>query len=105
MIHQRLERLRELRGLSKAELARQIHMAATTYSGYSLGNREPDIETLKMFADFYGVTLDFLIKGDISKDTYMKNEVAGIAEEFLTLEIEDQKTIIDLIRRMKKNSR
>lgn len=102
MLHERLEKLRISRGLSKAELCRQIKMPQTTYSGWSLGTREPDLETISMFAKFYDVSVDYLITGSDGGD--FKKKVDSLIEDYISLDQEDQKTIEDLIKRMKKNN-
>ena len=57
----RLRGLREQRGLSQGEAAKRIGIARTTYSNYEAGNREPDIDTLIRMADFYDVSIDYLV--------------------------------------------
>jgi len=56
-----LKQLRIRRGLSMKEVAAQMDMPYTTYVNYEKGAREPGSETLIRFADFYGVTIDYLI--------------------------------------------
>lgn len=56
-----LSELRIRRGLSMKEVAAQLDMPYTTYVNYEKGAREPGSETLIRFADFYGVTIDYLI--------------------------------------------
>ncbi len=54
-------RLKELRGtLSQTELANKLGMPQTTYSNYENGKSKPNIDILIKFADFYGVSLDYL---------------------------------------------
>lgn len=103
MLHDRLEKLRTRKGLSKAELCRQIKMPQTTYSGYAMGTREPDIKTISMFAEFYDVSVDYLITGSDGGD--FKKKVDSLIEDYISLDQEDQKTIEDLIKRMKKGNR
>lgn len=53
--------LREQRGLSQAKLGKQIGVTRSTICQYEKGNRSPDIGTLKVLADFFGVTVDALL--------------------------------------------
>ena len=57
----RLEELRRNRNLSQLELARRMNMTQQRISAYEKGKREPDIETIKQFADFFGVSTDYLL--------------------------------------------
>lgn len=57
----RLKELREKAGLTQVELARFIGVAQNTYANYENENRSvPDDIKLKL-ADFFGISLDFLI--------------------------------------------
>lgn len=41
----------------------ELKMLQSTLSGYELGTHEPDGQTLLRLADFYGVTVDYLLRG------------------------------------------
>lgn len=56
-----LKKLREEKGLSQTELSEAIKMNKMTYNNYENGKREPNIETLKLLADYYNVSLDYLV--------------------------------------------
>lgn len=57
----RLRSLREKKRLTQEEAAKRIGIARPTYANYEAGNREPDIETLIKIAEFYKVSLDYLV--------------------------------------------
>ena len=57
----RLKQIREEKGLSQNELAKKINMTQQRISSYENGIREPDIETLKILADFFDVSIDYLL--------------------------------------------
>ena len=62
----RIKQLRQEKGLKQDELAKEFGIAQQTISNYEKGIREPDIATLKKLADFFDVSLDFLLgKTDI----------------------------------------
>lgn len=61
MRNDRLRSLREKKGLSQTEAAKRLGMVRTTYSNYEAGNREPDNESLKKLAEFYEVSVDYLL--------------------------------------------
>ena len=56
-----LKRLRSQRGITQKKLADYLHCSLGTVSNYENGVHEPDYETLSLIADFYGVSLDYLI--------------------------------------------
>ena len=51
----KLEYYRTAAGLSQFELAEKIGMTQQRISAYELGKRQPDLDTLKLFADFFGI--------------------------------------------------
>ena len=67
------ERLRELRkatGMKQKEFAAAVGMAESTISMYEMERREPDFETLEMFADYFNVDINYLL-GRTDTTTYI----------------------------------
>jgi len=60
----RLRYLREKEALTQTNIANALHIGQSTYNRYERGVREPDHETLKKIADYFHVSLDFLLKHD-----------------------------------------
>ena len=60
----RLEELREARGLNMKEAAAEMGLPYTTYRNYEKGERQLDSELLIFFADFYDVSIDYLLCRD-----------------------------------------
>ena len=56
-----LRMLRENMGLSQEKLASLTGLTARRVFSYERESNEPDIETLALLADFFGVTIDFLV--------------------------------------------
>ena len=61
MTFSRIRDLREDRDLTQGTLAEILGVRQTTYSKYELGRINVPIEMLIKIADFYGVTLDYLV--------------------------------------------
>lgn len=61
MIGDRIKELREERGILQRELANALKLTQQTISLYESNKREPDAETLSKIADFFGVSIDYLI--------------------------------------------
>lgn len=53
--------LRKKKGLTQAQLCKVLNIAQPTLSGYETGNYEPDQDTLGRIADYFGVTVDFIL--------------------------------------------
>lgn len=56
----RLKELRKKRKISQLKLALDLNMNQNSISRYETGEREADYETLLRFADYFGVSLDYL---------------------------------------------
>ena len=56
-----LRRLIEINGITQKELANRMNIAPSTMGCYVQNTREPDYETLKKLADYFGVSTDFLL--------------------------------------------
>ena len=57
----RLKELRRSRKISQLKLAMDLNMNQNTISRYENMERQADYETLVRFADYFGVTLDYLL--------------------------------------------
>ncbi len=57
----RLKELRKERGISQVKLALDLHMNQNSVSRYETMEREADYETLVKFADYFDVSLDYLL--------------------------------------------
>lgn len=57
----KLKDARKSAGYTQIEAAINLNIPNTTLANYELGRTEPDIETLGKLADFYEVSLDWLI--------------------------------------------
>ena len=57
----RLKELRKERNISQLKLALDLNMNQNTISRYENLEREADYETLVRFADYFDVSLDYLL--------------------------------------------
>ena len=58
------ERLRELRSeknMTRKEVTEKLNIVERTYQRYENAEREPNASVLVQLADFYGVTIDYLV--------------------------------------------
>lgn len=67
---QRLRDLREDADLYQKDMADYLHCSQVTYSRYELGTREIPLESLNALADFYGVSVDYLMGRTDEKKPY-----------------------------------
>ncbi len=56
-----LRSLAEDKNITQKQLAIDLHIPVSTVGGYFQGISEPDFDTLKMFASYFGVSTDYLL--------------------------------------------
>lgn len=60
-IYQRIRDLREDRDKTQKDIAELLNMQLTVYRRYETGEREIPLWAAIKLADYYGVTLDYLV--------------------------------------------
>ncbi|MBR3268256.1 MAG: helix-turn-helix transcriptional regulator [Oscillospiraceae bacterium] len=61
MYFQRLRDLREDRDMNQTQIAALLHTSQTVYSRYERGYQTIPVEHLLILADFYGVSVDYIL--------------------------------------------
>lgn len=94
----RIKQLRKEKNITASQLAKHINVADSTMSLYENGKREPPFEILKNIADFFNVSIDYLLGADTSASKHgvkipvYGSVAAGIPIEAIT-DIEDYEEI------------
>ena len=57
----RLKELRIEKGVSQVKIAKMLNMSKMAISHWEKGNSEPSIEQLKILANFFDVSIDYLV--------------------------------------------
>ena len=70
--NEKLQELRKLKGLTQEELAESLYVSRTAISKWESGRGYPNIDSLKLIAKFFSVSIDELLSND---------ELLTIAEE------------------------
>lgn len=99
----RLKLLRTNKKMTQEELGKKINVTKVSVSGYESGNRKPDIETTQKIADFFEVSVDYLL-GRTDNNRYNENKItskATAADAKANMEMENKKlqTITDGIKK------
>lgn len=58
----RLKELRKKRHITQLKLAMDLHMTQNTISRYETGEREPGIAELIGIADYFNISIDYLLE-------------------------------------------
>ena len=83
--NEKLQELRKQKGLTQEELAEYLYVSRTAISKWESGRGYPNIDSLKVIAKFFEVTIDELLSGD---------ELLTIAEEDTK---QKERTVRDLV--------
>lgn len=100
-----LRELRENKGLTLEQVAEALGLRNQYISNYELGKRRPDYDTLAKLADFYGVTVDYLLGREQKKAPTQEGE-CQISDDDIkfalwgTREIDDD--VLDRVRQFAK---
>lgn len=102
MIGKILKLLRKAQHLTQEEVAKNINVARSTYTYYEREEREMNFDTLVKLADFYNVSVDYMLGRTINPDfmssqpTYSPEEI-DIIKKYRTLNEIRQEAVRDLI--------
>lgn len=81
---EQLKKARKRAGYTQKEVANHIGITNSAYCAYEIGNRQPDVEKIRMIADFLCVSIDTLFERE--EKAWQDNEVmAAINDGFNSL--------------------
>ena len=109
---ERIKELRKQKKITMKKLGNVIGVSESTISLYENGKRQPDNDTLKRLADFFNVSVDYLLdrtdeknpsesKEDVTFDDFtyaMYNESRDLTEE-------DKEALLGMAKLLKKKLR
>lgn len=103
----RLKELRLKNRVTQKELGEFLGFGYTTISNYEKGRNEPSIDILIKLADFFNVTLEYLIGVEGKKPCaliYLSDvELACAVEKLQMLNVRYRKAVIEIIDVLFKN--
>ncbi len=96
----RLRELRRQRGITMKELGNAFGLAESTISQYETGKRQPDNETLVKFAEYFHVTVDYLLGKEQKNEFVAQNDKLydENLELFRKLPTEKKKQALEYLR-------
>lgn len=80
IVGKNLATLRKAKGLTQQDLAREVNYSDKSISKWELGYSLPSVDILKDFAQFYGVSIDYLVTEQTTEElekTARSEELAG----------------------------
>lgn len=92
----RLKELRKETGITQIEFARKFNIANGTVGNWESGNRQPDYVTLQKIADFFKVSVDYLVREETEENTEIKKSPSVDITE-------GEQKLLDLFRKVPEN--
>jgi transcriptional regulator with XRE-family HTH domain len=80
LLGKRIKELREEKGITQLSLAKAVNLSQQTIGHYEVGRANPDPGTLNKIADFFGVSIDYLM-GRTNVRAVIDTIAAHVAEE------------------------
>ena len=93
MFHENLKTLRIEKGMSQQFLADQLHVTRQTISKWESCQSYPDFQRLVLLSDFFGLTLDELVK-DIDVQEVREKNLNSERLKSIYSDVENTKKII-----------
>lgn len=101
----RLREIRLNRGLTQKQVAENIGCTVGAYSKYETGDRDPSITILKKLADFYGVSVDYLIGRDKVELQSLTVYEKDLVNESRKASDFTRKSTLEILELLNRNSR
>ena len=90
------EKLRLERGVSAYEVAKACGFRAGVISSWKAGRYTPKADKMQKIADYFGVTVEYLMTGEAKDGYYLNPETAKVAQELF--ENKDLRILFDAAR-------
>ena len=69
-LNKRLQQLKSERKLLQKDIAAAVHLSLRSYQRYEIGEREPTADILITLADYFDVSLDYLVGRSDNPDSH-----------------------------------
>lgn len=94
----KLKEIMEQKSIKQNELAKKLGISTTSLNNYCNKKTEPNIETLKKFADYFNVSLDYLCDRKWNNQVgYIPEERKNLITQIINLSDEDFNNVVQLL--------
>ena len=77
MLSEKLYQLRKKSGLSQEQLAEQLNVSRQAISKWESGSAFPESEKLIIISNYFGVSVDYLLKDEVEDEVKTSNDEIG----------------------------
>lgn len=104
-----LKKLRKAKGMTQDELAGVLKVSRSTIAAYEARNNQPDFDKLVQIADYFNITIDYLLSGEAKSEQdaavpiiSSKDLERQLIESFHPLPYEAKLNILDYVQYQKE---
>lgn len=106
----RLKQLRLAADLTQTQVSSYLKISQQAYANYESGKREPDHKTLSSLADYFNVSIDFLLgrinnASPLGLDEQLEGIDFALYGEVKELTDEEKQDVLDYIRYKKSKNK
>ena len=103
MLPTRLKLLRKHRKISQAKLAHVLGLTQQSVAKWEKNQSEPQPSTLKMIANYFNVTVDFLLDNEKEEPLFTEEELR-LVESYRQLDNPDKAIVFSVLDRFKQSA-
>ena len=94
------ERLLHEKGATVYQVSKATHIAASTFTDWKNGRSVPKADKLKKIADYFGISVDYLISGEIEEvtPTVLTNDEESVLALFRKIPEHKRALAFELLR-------
>ncbi|ENY8665747.1 helix-turn-helix domain-containing protein [Clostridioides difficile] len=101
MLGEKIKSLRLEKNMTQEEFAESLCISRPALSLYESNKRKPDFEVLKKIAEYFNVSIDFLLDNNIKDKTNYPNKNSSSSNEI----DEEVEVLVDMIYELDKDDR
>ena len=91
-----IKQLLESHDISQKQMAEDLYISPSTLGNYIRCIREPDFKTLILFADYFNVSVDFLLEHKICKENSISQDEIMLLHLFRNMNDENKKNYLEI---------
>ncbi len=102
MLNEQLKLIRKKNKFTQQQISDLLEIERSTYASYETGRNRPDISLLSAFAKVFGITVDYIINIDPSKELSVFDSNLSIKKEqgetLVSELVKDEKEVLSMYR-------
>lgn len=98
IMYEIFEQLLQKNGVTAYKVSKETGVTQSTLSDWKRGRSTPKTENMKKIADYFNVSVEYLMTGNEAEKYYLDEETAKLAQEMF--EDEDMRSLFDMKRNM-----